>query len=262
MEPSDRFGFIKLVTKALLLIVALSSALSAQARPALEIDRAGFDFGQVPDNCTLVHQTWLRSAGEDTLEITDIKTGCSCITVPLDKDRLAPGDSVLLTLHWRFRGADGPIERVPYLFSNDDTGPHRLLLQAEVAPADNEVSPLSCQPQRIEFGSVARKKDYRRVFTIRNSTDSDRAVNLVSQTDMEYHLELPDTVRAGDAATGIVILESDFADSEFERSFTLEFPGDDENNIRVTLAVSRGDFSFRPAFTTSIDTLDTNNIKR
>lgn len=262
VEPSARVGFIKQVALALMLGLALGPAALAQADAELKLDRADFDFGLVPDNSTLVYRTWLRATGKDTLEISDIKTGCSCLSVPLEKNRLAPGDSVLLTVQWRVGKAEGPVERVPYLFSNDNTGPHRLKLQANVVPPDNRTSPVTCRPQMIKFDKSDRRKDNRKVFTIQNSADSDRAVSLVSKADEGFQVEFPDTVAAGSSATGIVILKNTSQENEFEGSLTLEFRGGDEAFTRVSIAVTRGDFSFRPTLTTSINTADTDNIKR
>jgi len=262
VELFARFGYIIQVTRVLLFLVVVGATVTAHAQPALEIDRAEFDFGLVPDHGTLVHQTWLRSTGEDTLEIIDLKTGCGCITAPLDKRWLAPGDSVLLTLRWRILGIGGQSVRVPYLFCNDDTSPHRMLLQVEVTPADDPATTMSCRPQKIDFEGTDRRKDYRKIFTIQNHTDSDQAVSLVSYADDAYSIELPDTVAAQSSATGIVILASEYADKEFEQSFTLEFLDSEETAFRVSVPVSRGDFSFRPTLTTTIDTTGSNITKR
>ncbi|MCP4685819.1 MAG: DUF1573 domain-containing protein [bacterium] len=262
MELSARFGYIRKVTGILLFVIAVFMTAMVQAQPALEIESPGFDFGTVLDNSTLVHHIWLKSAGDDTLEIVDIKTGCGCITAPLEESRLGPGDSALLTLHWRFHSADELSTREPYLFCNDRPGPHRLLLRAEAAPDDGTAATVSCRPRKIEFDRIDRRKDYRRVFTIHNRSDSSLAVALVSTVDGAFSLELPDSVAALGSATGIVILGSEFADKEFERSFTLEFLGGDESAYRVSLVVSRGDFSFRPTLTTKIDTTDSNTTKR
>jgi hypothetical protein len=262
VEPSDRLDFIILVVALVATVLLPGAAGPAQPEPALEIDSRAFDFGLVPDHCTLVHQTWLRSTGEDTLGIADIKTGCSCLASPLRSTRLAPGDSVLLTLYWHIGTADSRIQQVPYLMSNDKAGPHRLLLQAGEALDGDGLSAVDCRPMKIDFAETEKRKDYRRIFTIRNNADSDQAVSLVSYESDAFQLELPDTVEAGSSATGIVTLSNEFADKEFERSFTLEMVDNHEKVSRVSLTVTRGDFSFRPTLTTNIDTPDSVNTKR
>ena len=262
MELSARVGFIKLVTRVLVLGLVFGPIASAQAGAKLELDRADFDFGLAPVNCTLVYQTWPRSTGKDTLEIADIKTGCSCLSVPLEKNRLAPGDSVELTFQWHVGPIVGKVERAPYLFSNDNSGPHRLSLRTDLVLPESRTSSVYCRPQKISFDAGDRRKDNRRVFTIQNDTDRDQALSLATYTEDAFYLELPDTVAAGSPATGIVILQSGLTDSAFEGSFTLEFRGIDETVSRVSVAVSRGDFSFRPAVTTSMNTPDDENIKR
>jgi len=260
VEPTDGIGFIKQVVG--ILLTGLLAVAAIRAEPVLEIDRTEFDFGGVPTRGTLVHRTWLKSTGEDTLVIADIKTGCACLAGSLEKNRLAPGDSVMLALFWRVGGSEGRLERVPYLFGNDKVGTHRLKLRAEIVPADKQTSSVYCRPMKIEFMKSEKRKDYRRLFTIHNATDSVRAVNLTSYAEAAYRLELPDSVAARGSATGVVILAGDYADKEFEGSFTLEFPGGDGAAPRVTTVVSRGDFSFRPSVTTSINTPVIVNSKR
>ena len=256
VEPTARPGFIKLIVLALLPYLITGTAIRTQAEPRLQIDSQEFDFGLVPDNSMLVLNTWLRSAGEDTLDVGDIKTGCSCLTTPLRKTRLAPGDSVGLTLQWRVGGADSRAERTPYLFSTDDSGPHRMLLQAEVVTTDNWPPPVTLEPVRIEFGEVERRRDYRRVFTIHNGSERGLSLTTVMADNEAFALELPDSVPAGGTGTGIVILESGFEKKKFERSFTLEFSEDEDTVFRVSIPVTRGDFSFRPTLTTNINKSD------
>lgn len=262
VEPTARSGFIKLIALVLLPYFITGAAVRVQAEPELVIDSSEFDFGLVPDNSMLVLNTRLRSVGEDTLEIGDIKTGCSCLTTPLRKTRLAPGDSVGLTIYWRVGGADSRAQRTPYLFSNDESGPHRMLLQAEVVTTDNWPSPVTLDPLRVEFGELKSRRDYRRVLTIRNGSESGLSVTTVMADDKVFALELPDSIPAGGTITGIVILESEFEKEKFERSFTLEFAEDEDTVFRISIPVTRGDFSFRPTLTTTINKSDGVNDKR
>ena len=47
----------------------------AAGAPRLEIPESIFDFGYVPQNAVISHVFWLKSTGDDTLRILNIKPG-------------------------------------------------------------------------------------------------------------------------------------------------------------------------------------------
>ena len=262
MELSARLDFITQVGLILLLVLISAPVASAQTGPRLTLDCDSFDFGSAPANGTLTFNTWLRAAGEDTVRIADVKTGCSCLMAPMVGREVFPGDSLLLTLYWRLGAGTGSAEREPYLFTEEETEPYRIWLEAQVTTAETLSKKVYCRPQSIQFGETGKRKDYRKIITIHNPTESNRAVAMVSYPDSAFTVQLPDSVMAGGSASAIVILSGDFDDKEFERSFTLEFTAAEAPASRVSIAVTRGDFSFRPTLTTNIDTMQGDNPKR
>lgn len=61
-----------------LLVILLAVCMvagSAIAVPRLTIDEANFDFGYAPQHSKVSHVFWLRSTGDDTLKILNVKPG-------------------------------------------------------------------------------------------------------------------------------------------------------------------------------------------
>jgi hypothetical protein len=57
-----------------LLIVVLVAG-TAFAAPRLTIDESSFDFGYAPQHSKVSHVFWLKSTGDDTLKILNVKPG-------------------------------------------------------------------------------------------------------------------------------------------------------------------------------------------
>jgi hypothetical protein len=55
---------------------AILLAASSPATPRLVLGETTFNFGAVPQNSKVSHVFWLHSAGEDTLQILKVVSGC------------------------------------------------------------------------------------------------------------------------------------------------------------------------------------------
>ena len=100
---------IKATSWILLAILLSWSGLVAQ--PKLEVPGREFDFGSIPHSSTVVQQFWFKSVGTDTVKIERIRTGCDCATFSLERDWLAPGDSMKVSFHWESQRRVGPMVR-------------------------------------------------------------------------------------------------------------------------------------------------------
>lgn len=59
----------------LVFAVVLIVAGSAFAVPRLTIDESNFDFGYAPQHSKVSHVFWLKSTGDDTLKILNVRPG-------------------------------------------------------------------------------------------------------------------------------------------------------------------------------------------
>ena len=65
--------FLILLIILLTLSFMLSSLVLAQAK--MYIANESFDFGYTPQNCKVSHVFWIKSVGNDSLKIVDVKPG-------------------------------------------------------------------------------------------------------------------------------------------------------------------------------------------
>jgi len=243
---------MRLYLACLISIMALTSAPSGAAQTPVEIVGAEFDFGMVPQNATLTHRIWIRSISEDTITLSNIKTGCGCLTAPLPQHRLGPGDSLLVTFYWQTRGSEGPQGSSAYLYTEPAERPLELTLSGNVVTQLDTAASIAWAPVRFAVAGNTRSSGSGKVFVLdlTNKSSIDLAVTIV-ECGPELEPEMPDSIGAGEILTGRVTVAEAYLNEEFESSFTLELSGNQETRYRVSIPVVCGDFSFRPMFTTT-----------
>jgi len=225
--------------KKLLIVVVLvlTAGARSHSQPRLVATAPEFDFGYTPQNVKLVHHFWFKSAGTDTLRINDIKTGCACALMPLERDWLAPGDSMKVSIHWNIKRNLGRIDRYPRVFTNAGPDPVRLHLKGTVIPYPDSARPVSPKPFRFLLARSSLKDIDSLSFTLTNHSSQDLAVSLASVPPEEVELVLPVSVRALASSTGYVKLKPEFADSEFQTSITLLMS--DQGHTHITIPIGR-----------------------
>jgi len=234
----------------ILCLLATVFCEQVSAEPKMEIASHGYDFGIVPQNCTVTYETWLRSTGDDTLVISQIKTGCGCLTAPVDHDLLPSGDSTNVVFHWQTRNQEGPVTLNAYLFSNAGTDPEKISLSAVVTAAFDSTSSISWAPLVIRLASYTRT-DNELDFEIRNRSGIDLGISLIPGILNELQVDIPESIPAGASVSGTLSVGEGLLEQAFERSFTIELSQKVNNYDRFTIPVIMGDFSFRPDFSTT-----------
>ncbi|MCK4607374.1 MAG: DUF1573 domain-containing protein [candidate division Zixibacteria bacterium] len=223
-----------IVLSACLAVIAANSGI---AQPELEIRPKEFDFGFVAWNSTLVPQFWFVSTGTDTVRISDIKTGCSCATMPLEKRHLAPGDSMKVGLYWDIGRRVGGVVRGPGVFFEDGSEPVHFLLTGMVISKPDAAQPVSIKPYKAELAHLAGNSIDSVSFTFHNRSDEELDLRVVSYPVDECELDFPTVLAPESSAIGYIKIRPEFADSEFKRSVTVEFS--DKKRNRITIPIRR-----------------------
>lgn len=218
-------------------LIVMALCISVDAQPELEIPDADFNFGLVPRASTAVHWFWFKSIGTDTVRINRIKTGCSCATMPLEKDWIAPGDSMKVGFWWDVRHRVGHIGRYPYIFTNVQDNTYRMHITATVATNPDSLRPLRLRPYTWELARMGSHSVDSIEFVFRNMSTEDLTLTPLSWPVDECIIELPKVVLAGNEAVGYVKLDPRYADFEFERSITLEISN--QERTRMTIPIRR-----------------------
>lgn len=219
-----------------IILVATTAAVS-YSQPRLVVPVPDFDFGYAPQNATLVHHYWFKSMGTDTLIINEIKTGCACAVMPLEKNWIAPGDSMKVSIYWDIKRILGEIDRVPRVFTNASPDPLPLHLTGRALPWPDSARPVSVKPYKFELAKSSRKDIDSMSFTLTNHSNQALSVKLISPPVEECELILPDSVGALSTSTGHVKVKPEFADSEFKESITLLIS--DRDNSHITIPIRR-----------------------
>ena len=159
--------------------------------------------------------------------------------MPLERDWIAPGDSMLVGFYWDLGKRFGPTSQEPRVFTNanTDTDPLYLSLKGMSVMAPDSSRPVSIKPYRMELARTPAKNIDSVGFTLTNRSTSDMALTVVSYPVPECEVSLPDSLLAGGSATGFVKLKPDYADSEFKRSVTVELS--DAKKSRFTIPIRR-----------------------
>ena len=103
------------------IIIALAGNLAAQAKLRIANDR--FDMGSIPGGVTASHNYWFKATGADTVVIDSMITTCGCTLSPLEKNWIAPGDSMRVEFCWKTGKKPGPTGNYPYIYTNADFEP-------------------------------------------------------------------------------------------------------------------------------------------
>lgn len=223
------------LTLSILLVACLVTA--AVAEPLLVAPAPRFDFGITPQDATLTHHFWLKSIGEDTVRIGDVKTGCSCAISDLDTKVVPPGDSVLVGFAWDIKRLLGGIHRSPMIYYNDKPDPLRVHMSGSVSTFPDSARPVALQPYRVVLGRAGTHDVDSLEFELRNFGEQDLGVELISLVPEQVDLFVPEVVPAGGDAAGYVRVKPDFKDEEFTVSVT--FLVNDRASTHLTLPIVR-----------------------
>lgn len=237
--------------RILIVGILIGGTIPPASGAGIELDQGLFDFGFVPQNVTVVHQAWIKSNSKDTLTITEIKTGCGCLTPePLSRPLLLPGDSQSVVFYWQTRGSLGEVRRSAFIYTGLELTPLELVLTANVVTDPPVDASLTWTPLRVLFDIDMKRERLSREIGLTNNSESDITLTVIENSP-QFELRFPDTINAGTTAAGELRMIPGNESHEFESSFTIEVSGNQTAPYRVSVPVVSGDFSFRPFFTTT-----------
>ncbi len=215
----------------------LTCVAVSHAGPAVDIPDPVFDFGKVCQRATVAHTFWVKSVGDDTLRITKVIPGCGCTQAPIEDSVIAPGDSTALEIFFSTKSYRGMVSKRPYLETNTGGDKVYVKIQAELLPEPDTVMPLSLSPYSLDVSQFTQQPRRKAKFLIQNKGDQDYEITLVDWSKKHFDVELPDKIKAGETADGMVIVHEDAVETEFEQSLTFEIS--DEAHSRYTLPIRR-----------------------
>ena len=214
-----------------------TSAGPAWAVPRLTLPETVFNFGFCPQNSDVSHKFWLISTGDQPLVISNVIPGCSCTKAPLEKNLLAIGDSTQLDIIFSTKTSLGRVSKTPTIQTNEGPPDKRLQIIATIVSQPDSTFPLVIQPYKLDVSQKTDNIIDRIEFGIRNVSDEDLTVELVSSADDYFHVELPTVIKPGEIGKGKLILHKSALGKPFQKSFTIK--AGDEDGSRFTIPVKR-----------------------
>ncbi len=221
----------------ILAVLVLAFGSIVWAVPRLTIPETVFNFGFCPQNSDVSHKFWLISTGDMPVKITNVIPGCSCTKAPLEKDELAVGDSTQLDIIFSTKTSLNRVSKSPTIQTNEGPPDKHIQIIATVVAQPDSTFPLVIQPYKLDVSQKTENTIDRIEFGIRNVSDEDLKIELVSGADDYFLVELPKVIKPGEMAKGRLILHKSALGKAFQKSFTIQ-AGDDLGS-RFTVPVKR-----------------------
>ncbi|WP_321369859.1 DUF1573 domain-containing protein [uncultured Desulfuromusa sp.] len=133
------------------LFLLLFSSTSAFATPALVVEHLEYDFGEVIQGAEVSHTFRFHNAGDQILNISQLRSSCGCTAAMLTTRKLAPGAIGELQLTFASQGFRGEVEKM-VTFETDD--PRHAAVTFHLR--GKVKAELLLQPERINWGVVTK----------------------------------------------------------------------------------------------------------
>lgn len=118
-------------------------------QPRIEVDNEEYDFGEMERNGSGQHAFVITNTGQGELVLQQGDTTCKCTMSQLANNRIAPGDSALVTLSWIGESNSDFFEQSAQIFTNDRRRRYIILkVRGQLT------QPLVAVPDRFNFGDV------------------------------------------------------------------------------------------------------------
>lgn len=142
----------------------------------------------------------------------------------MERDIVAPGDSVLLKITLSTKSYRSRIVKSPAIYTNADTlnGISHVRIIATVTPRTDTLTPIQVKPYKVDisqFGSTVRDSVS---FTLLNVTNTPLYLKTVATPQKVLRVDLPTGLGRNQGANCLISLTELGKSVEFEESITFE----------------------------------------
>jgi len=138
-----------------------------------------FDFGEVENDQKVVHNFTVKNAGDEPLEISEVKTTCGCTVAELEVKSLAPGQETTVGVTFNLKGKQGPQHKRITVLSNDPDQPSYGLELTGTA-----LTTIMVEPSIINFGRIEDADSHEQKIIIRSMREG-HTFNILDVTASE-----------------------------------------------------------------------------
>ncbi|MCX6829008.1 MAG: DUF1573 domain-containing protein [candidate division Zixibacteria bacterium] len=226
-------------TFAFYILLTMVAIAVSEAKPMAWINVDTVDFGAVPTMTKFYRTITLKSIGDQPLVIDSVNTFCDCVSLPMDKKVLPPGDSLVTRLAFYSANYSGQIIRVSHIYTNAGRGSYLIPVTSFVVQDMEKYRPIYVKPIRIAASQYGETGQTKYPFQILNNTDSPIPLKLIRTDKDFFDLDFPVFVPASGVASGTLTLNKNGVDKEFETNITFEFINEESLVKRFSIPVFR-----------------------
>ena len=155
----------------------------------------------------------------------------------MKKDVLAVGDSTELEIIFSSKKYRTKMSKRPKIQTNEGPPDQIVTITMNVVTRPDSTYPLIMRPYKIDLSQTGSKVIDKMSFEIRNVSDEDLKIKLISYASDYFEVDLPKKIKAGEARKAKVKLRKEVLKKSFDKSFTIELS--DEVQSRFTIPVKR-----------------------
>jgi len=155
----------------------------------------------------------------------------------LDKDALAVGDSTRLEIIFSTKRYQGRVTKRPRIQTNAGPPDMTVQIMTQIVRRPDSTYPVIVKPYKLDLSQIGNTVRKEIKFTIRNVSDQDLGLSVISARPDLFTVSLPNNIGANESGEGVLTLTEEGIASEFEKSFTFEL--NDETTTRFTVPVKR-----------------------
>ncbi len=167
------------------LIFLFFSNSVALAAPQLAAEQLSYDFGEILQGDQVEYTFRFRNAGDEILEISNVRSSCGCTAALLSSRRIAPGEMGELQAKFDSAKFQGGVTKTISLESNDPQMPELSFSIYGQIKAE-----LVMTPERVRWGKVAADSPLESVITIVNQGKTDVVLQPAQSTSPDVNVTL------------------------------------------------------------------------
>lgn len=121
------------------MLLAFTTAASAQKKAVISSDNATHDFGTITEKDGKVSHTFvIKNTGDAPLVITRVIASCGCTTPEWTKAPIAPGKTGEVKVTYNPAGRPGKFSKTISVYSNGKEGSYIMTITGSVAGEEEE----------------------------------------------------------------------------------------------------------------------------
>lgn len=229
-------------------LAGCARAQTSTSEARVKVTDEVFDFGFMPQRSFVSHVFWLKNPGGKLLEITKLVPNCGCTEAPLEKSKVAPGDSARVQIIFGSSVFHGALKKFTQIESNAGGRVPALTFTAQIVTDSEPTGSLRLTPRRIDIETVSfQTSGEARELKIgmKNVSNASLQVALVDRPDRVVTVEnVASRLVPGEERSFILRFDPKAISPSLATSLTFQVEGAD--TTRLTLPIFMGSHPERP----------------